>query len=886
MSHIIHSLRRFSTRKRSQRLKRQCHKIAQESRPEDLLRKLSSFADSEGSNEQDEPHPMDHVFQDVTIEEILSELEIRESRKCKASHSRERNDKRKKQERFLSSSNTLESDTKIPFSRDLPLGYARATMHDLQNVISSKGTVLESLKEGFVKIDSHSQAGNTITWACQLHAFGEDSKFSISCRQHPSSINSSPEQNSTITSPLAEVKTDDVYLSPWCTAINQHLREHDPQQTNPKIIIRTGIEFYELHYKQWRSFVVDDTKKSLQMTWKDLRDEELEDVEQIIQAKEVILSQVKAFLVSDSPFFELRPINLFWWQLKLSQFNSSEALSRSTRLDADLQRHAEKFETSDPSILVEIKFPYSFPRSPPNMRVIRPRMRHLTGGVTFSGVFESPLFTGSRWDPRAHLLALCFYLRTFLVKNSARIDLKTSKLYETQIAQRSQSRTFSSLFHKQNISTQNSFDREFFLYNMDFAAQFLNIEMSQLERGNRILLPQGVADEIFSNPFFEMPLLFEIDKGTRHTYVSVAEFTAPNGIAILPNFLMKSLLLSQGSKARIRCVTLPKAQSAKFQPHNKKFYKLKNHKQVLEHTLRSFATLTEGSSIPIQYMGENHFIEVVELDPSPAAHIVADPYLDLRVDFEAAADLHDGESPTALDELSDTADLSPHPGQEPGEDTFLSPAHQTCTNCGQSISKSRMIMHSVHCEKNYTKCSNCSRSVLRSELENHQQKYHALTECSACGIELEKCKLKQHKSDECQMRVEYCQFCELPLKPSEKFDHEVACGSQTEMCVGCDQYVFLKERDAHRAVCSGRHLLSFSCDGGDWRPEDEFTCPYCMFPSLLFEELVQHLKSVHENDENAVCCPICSDAAVKSNEQRVSQQQITNLLNHLHLNHT
>lgn len=102
---------------------------------------------------------------------------------------------------------------------------------------------------------------------------------------------------------------------------------------------------------------------------------------------------------------------------------------------------------------------------------------------------------------------------------------------------------------------------------------------------------------------------------------------------------MKDLMQTEGEKIDVRCVELPKGEFARFRPHSKEFYSIVDHKTVLENALNNFATLTEGQSIPIQYEGRSFLVEVVELKPKSAVCIIAEPFLDLKIDFLPAIDL-------------------------------------------------------------------------------------------------------------------------------------------------------------------------------------------------------------------------------------------------------
>lgn len=168
-----------------------------------------------------------------------------------------------------------------------------------------------------------------------------------------------------------------------------------------------------------------------------------------------------------------------------------------------------------------------------------------------------------------------------------------------------------------------------------------------------VLLPLSVADELFSRDC-ELPLIFEVKtKNNVSTYCGVLEFTAPENNIIVPSWLFDSLQTSEGAKVDVRCVKLKQGSKVKIQPHSKEFYKIEDHKTVMENSLLNFATLTEGQSIPIFYKKEIHLVAILETKPERAVSVMTDHgFLELGVDFEPAVDLIDEEHLAAKQEAA------------------------------------------------------------------------------------------------------------------------------------------------------------------------------------------------------------------------------------------
>ena len=54
------------------------------------------------------------------------------------------------------------------------------------------------------------------------------------------------------------------------------------------------------------------------------------------------------------------------------------------------------------------------------------------------------------------------------------------------------------------------------------------------------------------------------------------------------------------------------------------------------------------------------------------------------------------------------------------------------------------------------------------------------------------------------MRDVECQYCELQIKAHEKLEHEDRCGSRTDVCEKCQQYVMLKMMKEHEEYYCGK----------------------------------------------------------------------------------
>ena len=127
-------------------------------------------------------------------------------------------------------------------------------------------------------------------------------------------------------------------------------------------------------------------------------------------------------------------------------------------------------------------------------------------------------------------------------------------------------------------------------------------------------------------------MTFEIIAPNGRTHCSVLEFTAPEGTCYLPYWMMSNLTLTEGTRIRVKNVSLPKATFVKFQPQHVDFLEITNPRAVLEFKLRSFSCVTVGDQLAFTYNSRKYYLEVKEVQPQDAACIIE---ADVNVDFDA-----------------------------------------------------------------------------------------------------------------------------------------------------------------------------------------------------------------------------------------------------------
>ncbi|KAJ3096864.1 ubiquitin fusion degradation protein [Physocladia obscura] len=133
------------------------------------------------------------------------------------------------------------------------------------------------------------------------------------------------------------------------------------------------------------------------------------------------------------------------------------------------------------------------------------------------------------------------------------------------------------------------------------------------------------------------PMLFEITNEQHKTHSShagVLEFIAEEGRAYLPQWMMNTLLIEEGSLARIKNVSLPLGKFVKLQPQSVDFLDITDPKAVLERAISQFSCLTQNDIITIKYNNKLFDILIVETRPGGGKGISV-VETDLEVDFDA-----------------------------------------------------------------------------------------------------------------------------------------------------------------------------------------------------------------------------------------------------------
>ncbi|XP_034459899.1 XIAP-associated factor 1 [Hippoglossus hippoglossus] len=126
---------------------------------------------------------------------------------------------------------------------------------------------------------------------------------------------------------------------------------------------------------------------------------------------------------------------------------------------------------------------------------------------------------------------------------------------------------------------------------------------------------------------------------------------------------------------------------------------------------------------------------------------------------------------------------------------------RTCGLCHKEVAEANFALHETHCSRFLCLCPDCDEAVPKEQLSQHREEEHTPTRCSKCHQKMERCRLKDHESDECVERLQACQFCDLELPWKQLEEHCLVCGSRTELCRDCSRYVRLRDQPEHASTC-------------------------------------------------------------------------------------
>uniref|UniRef100_A0A7N9DA16 XIAP associated factor 1 n=1 Tax=Macaca fascicularis TaxID=9541 RepID=A0A7N9DA16_MACFA len=181
-------------------------------------------------------------------------------------------------------------------------------------------------------------------------------------------------------------------------------------------------------------------------------------------------------------------------------------------------------------------------------------------------------------------------------------------------------------------------------------------------------------------------------------------------------------------------------------------------------------------------------------------------------------------------------------------------AFSVCKNCKRQVASAHFALHEAHCLRFLVLCPECEEPVSRKNMEEHCKVEHQQVGCMMCQQSMQKSSLEFHEANECQERPVECKFCELDMQLSKLELHESFCGSRTELCPGCGQFIMRRMLAQHTDVCRSEQAQLRKGERIS-APEREIYCHYCnqMSPENKY---FHHMGKCCPDSEFKKCFPV------------------------------
>ncbi|KAK9472320.1 ubiquitin fusion degradation protein UFD1-domain-containing protein [Dipodascopsis tothii] len=165
---------------------------------------------------------------------------------------------------------------------------------------------------------------------------------------------------------------------------------------------------------------------------------------------------------------------------------------------------------------------------------------------------------------------------------------------------------------------------------------------------DRIVLPQGVLEAVVNQhggagAALPTPLTFRLANAVTgvHTFCGVREFSAPDGVALVPADVLGLVGLAAGGDVTVELATLPKGTGVLLRPLGTEYLAVDDWKALLESSLQAaYTTLTEGQVFSVLDPASQTRLRFLadRLEPKTPLGAVCIIDTDLNVDIEAMSE--------------------------------------------------------------------------------------------------------------------------------------------------------------------------------------------------------------------------------------------------------
>ena len=181
------------------------------------------------------------------------------------------------------------------------------------------------------------------------------------------------------------------------------------------------------------------------------------------------------------------------------------------------------------------------------------------------------------------------------------------------------------------IIFHNFFKRELFCNSINLHIDLSKKELLKYEASDKIFLPKSALCTFASYSKDNIYLLKIFNpKSFEYAFVGVADFSAPDRMTFIPNWLMDYISIKNGDNIYVDAISVPKITYAQFKmPIELKEINI-DIKSVLEFSLRNHCLLFLGKKIQAKIFEKIWEFEVIKLNPINVGNIVN---LDVQLDI-------------------------------------------------------------------------------------------------------------------------------------------------------------------------------------------------------------------------------------------------------------
>ncbi|KAK8853595.1 hypothetical protein M9Y10_034249 [Tritrichomonas musculus] len=193
----------------------------------------------------------------------------------------------------------------------------------------------------------------------------------------------------------------------------------------------------------------------------------------------------------------------------------------------------------------------------------------------------------------------------------------------------------------------------------------------ELENTGKILLHESILDRIMKIGNHQEIMLFLLRNPHSQQGIAagVESFTSDRASVVMPEWMMKSIDISESDKVQILFQKYPRGTSVTFQPFQSEFFQLPNFRVILEHDLRAFPCFTQGSVIPVVFLKQVYKLKVLKVEPEK---IVSCYHTDISTEFASALDTFDHKWGEEEDEYVPPSEKARRDASNPA---FQGPSH-------------------------------------------------------------------------------------------------------------------------------------------------------------------------------------------------------------------